>query len=54
MAKISLEMNVKYRFWLKPLLYFACSYYAARGMDSFPDSFIDRVVKHGVKIELSE
>lgn len=54
MAKITLEMNVKYRFWVKPVLYFACFFYAARGLDTFPDSFIDWVVKHGMKIELSE
>lgn len=54
MAKTTLEMSVKYRFWVIPLLYVSSFIYAARGKKDFPDSFLDWIVKHGVKIELSE
>jgi len=54
MAKATMEMHVRYRFWVKPVLYFACLFYAARGKDAFSDGFVDWVVKHGMKVELSE
>jgi hypothetical protein len=54
MAKITMEMHVRYRFWVKPVLYFACVFYATMGKDAFSDGFVDWVVKHGMKVELSE